>query len=108
MVELTRTICQWQATARRPAQRDPGRSDLAKRILEACPADPQAHPDTPVTMRFTAGDGALITARAPLGVWWMLTAPRWALAPRRERDEAAEVVAVAEAIIAAHQRRKPG
>ncbi len=108
MVELTRTICQWQATARRLAERDPGRPDLAEHIRQAVAVDPQAHPDTPVTVQFTPEDGALITARAPLGAWWMPAAPRWSLEPPRKRNEAGEAVAAAEAIIAAHQRRRPG
>ena len=108
MVDLTRTICQWQATARRVAQRDPGRADLAAQIQQAISASPQAHPDTPVTVWCSSEDAALIAARAPLGAWWMPAAPGWSLGPPRKRDEAGDAVAAAESIVAAHQRRKPG
>lgn len=108
MVELTRTICQWQATARRLALRDPGRPDLAEQILHACSPDPHAHPDTPVSVQFSPKDAALIAARAPLGAWWMPVAPRWTLDRPRKRDDAGDAVAAAEAIIAAHQRRRHG
>ncbi len=114
MAELTRTIRQWWATARRLEHREIGRPDLAQQIRWAFPADSNAPPDTPVTVSFTAEDAAVIEHRAPLSAWWMPASPgrglrpsSWGLQPRTPVWSAADAVAAAEAIIAAHQRRGP-
>ncbi len=106
MIDLTRTIRQWWATARRLEHQEVGRPDLAEQIRWAFPADPHAHPDTPVTVSLVAEDAAIIERHAPVGVWWMPTTPGWMLRPRSSAERASDAVAAAEAIIAAHQRRQ--
>ncbi len=115
MVKMTRTIRQWWATSRRLEHREIGRPDLAQQIRWAFPADPNAHPDTLVTVRFVEEDAAFIEHQAPLRAWWMPVSPGWGrrpsdwgLPPNQMVWRAGEAVAAAEAIIAAHQRRGPG
>ncbi len=114
MVELTRTLRQWWATARRLEHRKIGRPDLATRIRWAFPDDLHADPDTTVTVRFTEADKAVVLARAPLTAWWMPASPGWRVRPSdwgRPRPpvggRAEDAVATAEAIIHDHQRRRP-
>ncbi len=107
MVELTRTLRQWWATARHLEQREIGRPDLAEQIRWAFPVDRSAHLDTPVTVRLIEEDAAVIEDRAPLSAWWMPTVPGWSLRRRSTVGSAADAVAAAEAIIVAHQRGRP-
>lgn len=113
MMELTRTLRQWWATARRLEHRKIGRPDLAARIRWAFPDDPHADPDSRVTVRFSEADVAVVLAQAPLTAWWMPASPGWRVQPSdwgRPRQpsvgSAEDVVAAAEAIIHAHQRRR--
>ncbi len=107
MIELTRTLRQWWATARRLEQCEIGRHDLADQIRWTFPADPNAHLDTPVTVSLLAEDAAVIELHAPLDVWWMPTTPGW-MGRLDRTNSASDAVAAAEAIIAVHQRREPG
>ncbi len=113
MIELTRTLRQWWATARRLEHRKIGRPDLAARIRWAFPDDSHTHPDTKVTVSFSEADVAVVLAQAPLTAWWMPASPRWRVQPSdwgRPRQSsvgsAEDVVAAAEAIIQDHQRRR--
>ena len=82
MVELTRTLQQWWATARRLEQQTVGRPDLAEQIRWAFPSTTNADPDTPLTVLFTSDDGAVIEQQAPLFAWWMPPTQGWMLQPR--------------------------
>jgi len=113
MTDLTRTIRQWWATARRLEHRVIGRPDLARKIHWAFPSDPNADPDTPVTVSFLTADAGVIERRAPLTAWWMPASPGRGVQPsdwgRPRHSPAApaeDVVAAAEAIIRDHQRRQ--
>ncbi len=81
MIELTCTLRQWWATARRGEHREIGRLDLAQRIRWALPTDPKAPPDTPVTVIFLAADAAIIERLAPLSTWWMRASPGRSMPP---------------------------
>ncbi|MDP9472652.1 MAG: hypothetical protein M3Q71_18635 [Chloroflexota bacterium] len=108
MVELIRTMRQWWATARRLDHREIGRPDLAEQIRWAFPADPHAHPDTLIRVRFVEEDAAIIETRTPLDVWWMPKAPGGGAPPRVSAEEAGEAaVDAAESLIREHQRRPP-
>lgn len=106
MVELTRTLQQWWATARRLEHETVGRPDLAEQIRWAFPSTTSADPDTPLTVLFTSGDAAVIEQRAPLSAWWMPPTRGWMRQPRLAAGRAQEAVAAAEAIIRDHQRRR--
>ncbi len=94
MIELTCTLRQWRATARCCEHQEIGRPDLAEQIRWAFPANPRAHPDTPITVRFIEADAAVIEHQVPGGTCAI--------------GSAREAVAAAEAIIALHQRHGPG
>ncbi|MDP9370788.1 MAG: hypothetical protein M3Q03_21385 [Chloroflexota bacterium] len=113
MIELTRTLRQWWATARRLEHRKIGRPDLALQIRWAFPEDPHAPPDTPITVNFIEVDAAVVQAEAPLTAWWMPASPGWRVQPSdwgRPRHptvgNAEAAVAAAETIIRDHQRRR--
>ncbi len=97
MVELTRTLHQWRMTARRLQLGTLGRPDLAEQIRWGLPTDPHALSSAPLAMTFLADDAALIERLVPVAGW---------RAPPSPVGRAADVVATAEAIIAAHQRRQ--
>ena len=113
MLELTRTLRQWWATAHRLEHCKIGRPDPATRIRWAFPDDPLTHPDTKVTVRFVEADVPVVLAQVPLTVWWMPASPGWRVQPSdwgRPRQSSAmraeDVVAAAETIIHDHQRRR--
>ncbi len=106
MIELTRTLRQWWATARRLEHREIGRPDLAEQIRWAFPADHTVHPDTPVTVSLIPEDAAVIETWTPPDAWWMPKPPGWSLTRRSSARTAGEAaVDSAEAIIREHQRR---
>ncbi len=113
MIELTRTLRQWWATARRLEHRKIGHRDLAQRIRWALPADPEADPDGRIVIRFGEADATAVEAEAPLVAWWMPASPGWRVRPSDwgrpgppAVGTAEEAVAAAEAIIRDHQRRR--
>ncbi len=91
MSELTCTLRHWWATARRCEHREIGRPDLAEQIRWAVPADPNADPDMPITVRFIEADAAVIEHQVLGGACAM--------------ESASEAVEAADAIIQGHQRR---
>lgn len=101
MVEITRTIDQWWATARRLDQRYPGYPDAAQRIREKLQITRCAPLDPSLTVGFTVEEAAVVLARAPLSAWWMPAPPVSVMPPL----EAA--FAEAEDIIRAILRRSP-
>ncbi len=107
MVDLTRTLRQWWATARRLEHQTMGRTDLAEQIRRAWPSEANAPPETPLTIPFIPQDAALIEERAPLSAWWMPPTRGWTRQPRVELGQSQEAVAAAEAIIRDHQQRRP-
>ena len=94
MVELTCTLRQWRATSRRLEHREIGRPDPAEQIRWTLPADPNTHPDTPITVRFIEADAAVIERQVQGGAGAMETGR--------------EAVAAAEALITARQWHGPG
>ncbi len=106
MIELTRTVRQWWATARRLEHREIGRPGLAEQIRGAFPTD--AHPDTHVRVSFLDEDAKVIEGRTPETAWWMPKAPEEGRPPRVLAEEAGEAaVDTAASIIREHQRRSP-
>lgn len=75
MVEITRTIDQWWATARRLDQRYPGYPEAAQRIREKIQITRCVPLDITPTVGFTVEEAAVVLARAPLSAWWMPAPP---------------------------------
>ncbi len=104
MIELTRTVRQWWATARRLEHREIGRPDLAAQIRETFPKD--VHPDTHVRVSFLDEDATVIEGRTPETAWWMPKGQEEGDPPRDLAEEAGEAaVDTAASIIREHQRR---
>ncbi|MDP9367177.1 MAG: hypothetical protein M3Q03_02695 [Chloroflexota bacterium] len=95
MVEISRTIPQWRATERQLGGRHPAYLEAAQRVRGMIATRPTAPLDTPLTVRFTLEEAAVILARAPLSAWWM-PAPSVSVLPSVEA-----AFAEAEAIIRA-------
>ena len=85
MIEITRTIHQWRATAHRLDRRDPGYPEAAQRIHRMIAVKRSPSPDAPLTVGFSAEEAAVVLARAPLSAWWM---PVPAIAVLRPVDRA--------------------
>ncbi len=94
MVELTRTVRQWELTARRLDGRAPSYPTAAHRVRGALLAHAHSNAcrDSLITVPLTAEEAVVVLARAPLSAWWMPMPAVWACSPTVHAGNEAEVI----------------
>ncbi len=91
-VEITRTVRQWELTARQLDGRDPRYPAAVQRIHGVLVAHPDACPDSLLPVAVTAEEAVVVLARAPLSAWWMPMPAVCACSPATHARNEAELI----------------